>query len=238
MNRCPRWNNYSENGAFATTSAKFGGANPSTYLVPKSRRILSKLVAGFRRTMLQRDDLSWYLSAQPRKLREDRALFVQRNLIKTKPDRVHGDSRMGHCDLRLFVKGDGTSGVKGDRIPDDLRLLCRDTALLHKCTRYIGAVDLEPFLRRVPVGQTQIVQNGGNGQEFGIWQGLAFSESRIPNSQDRITWLKRYGSDELRARSIASRTSRVSVTLIPAKIILGLRSKLRATLPFNTQTTG
>src|SRR5580704_13570583 len=64
VNRCPRWNDYSEKGAFATKSAKFGGANPSTYRVPKSRRILSKLVAGLRRTMLQRDDWSWFLSAK------------------------------------------------------------------------------------------------------------------------------------------------------------------------------
>src|SRR5580658_5122434 len=64
MNRCPRWNDYSEKGAFATTSAKFGGANPSTYRVPKSRRILSKLVAGLRRTMLRRDNWSWFLSAR------------------------------------------------------------------------------------------------------------------------------------------------------------------------------
>src|SRR6476660_2748450 len=37
---------YSGNGAFAKRSAKFGAVNPSTYRMPKSRRILSKLVAG------------------------------------------------------------------------------------------------------------------------------------------------------------------------------------------------
>jgi hypothetical protein len=30
MDGCPRQKNYSENGEFATTSAKFGGVNPST----------------------------------------------------------------------------------------------------------------------------------------------------------------------------------------------------------------
>src|SRR5713226_9702992 len=43
---------YSENGAFATTSAKLGDVYPSTYRTPKSRTMLSKVVAGFRRTML------------------------------------------------------------------------------------------------------------------------------------------------------------------------------------------
>jgi len=38
---------YSENGAPATRSAKFGGVNPSTYRVPKSRRMLSIAVIGF-----------------------------------------------------------------------------------------------------------------------------------------------------------------------------------------------
>ena|ERR1700733_6738357 len=38
---------YSENGAPATRSAKFGGVNPSTYRMPKSRRILSIAVIGF-----------------------------------------------------------------------------------------------------------------------------------------------------------------------------------------------
>ena len=38
---------YSENGAPATRSAKFGGVNPSTYRMPKSRRMLSTVVIGF-----------------------------------------------------------------------------------------------------------------------------------------------------------------------------------------------
>src|ERR1700730_16529352 len=45
------------------------------------------------------------------------------------------------------------------------------------------------------------------------------SESNTPNSQERITWLKRNGSDALRDKSIASRTRTVSGTLIPAKTI-------------------
>src|SRR5260221_2999633 len=57
------------------------------------------------------------------------------------------------------------------------------------------------------------------GRRSGFCEGLTSSESKIPNSQERITWLKRYGSDELRARSIASRTRAVLVTLIPAKIM-------------------
>src|SRR5277367_2095137 len=47
----------------------------------------------------------------------------------------------------------------------------------------------------------------------------ALSESNTPNSQERITWLKRNGSDALRDKSIASRTRTVSGTLIPAKTI-------------------
>jgi len=40
---------YSENGAFATTSAKLGDVYPSTYRTPKSRTMLSKVDSGFRR---------------------------------------------------------------------------------------------------------------------------------------------------------------------------------------------
>jgi hypothetical protein len=88
--------------------------------------------------------------------------------IRSRPNPIA--STAGHCDLGLFVKRDRAGGVKGDRIPHDLCLLRRDTALLHKRARCIGAVDLEPFLRRVPVGQTEIMQNRGNGEELGVRQ--------------------------------------------------------------------
>src|SRR5467141_4550048 len=55
---------YSENGAFATTSAKLGEVYPSTYRTPKSRTMLSKVDSGFRRAMLQRHSLSPFLSAR------------------------------------------------------------------------------------------------------------------------------------------------------------------------------
>src|ERR1700691_5153575 len=55
---------YSENGAFATTSAKLGDVYPSTYRTPKSRTMLSKEDSGFRRAMLQRHSLSPFLSAR------------------------------------------------------------------------------------------------------------------------------------------------------------------------------
>jgi hypothetical protein len=55
---------YSENGAFATTSAKLGDLYPSTYRTPKSRTMLSKVDSGFRRAMLQRHSLSSFLSAR------------------------------------------------------------------------------------------------------------------------------------------------------------------------------
>src|ERR1700734_1672227 len=55
---------YSENGAFATTSAKLGDVYPSTYRTPKSRTMLSKVDSGFRRAMLQRQSLSLFLSAR------------------------------------------------------------------------------------------------------------------------------------------------------------------------------
>src|SRR5580658_9097969 len=55
---------YSENGAFATTSAKLGDVYPSTYRTPKSRTILSKVDSGFRRAMLQRHSLSPFLNAR------------------------------------------------------------------------------------------------------------------------------------------------------------------------------
>src|ERR1700720_1468826 len=55
---------YSENGAFATTSAKLGDVYPSTYRTPKSRTMLSKVDSGFRRAMLQRHSLSPFLSAR------------------------------------------------------------------------------------------------------------------------------------------------------------------------------
>src|ERR1700733_9711709 len=55
---------YSQNGAFATTSAKLGDVYPSTYRTPKSRTMLSKVVSGFRRTMLQRQSLNRFFSAR------------------------------------------------------------------------------------------------------------------------------------------------------------------------------
>src|SRR5277367_133120 len=55
---------YSENGAFATTSAKLGDVYPSTYRTPKSRTMLSKVDSGFRRAMLRRHSLSPFLSAR------------------------------------------------------------------------------------------------------------------------------------------------------------------------------
>src|SRR5271154_7550913 len=54
---------YSENGAFATTSAKLGDAYPSTYRTPKSRTMLSKVDSGFRRATLERHSLNLFLSA-------------------------------------------------------------------------------------------------------------------------------------------------------------------------------
>src|SRR5882724_10514414 len=53
---------------------------------------------------------------------------------------------------------------------------------------------------------------------------LFSSESSTAKSHERITWLKRYGSDELLARSIASRTKDVSTTLMPAKTIFRILS--------------
>src|SRR6266436_4024538 len=55
---------YSENGAFATTSAKLGDVYPSTYRTPKSRTMLSKVDSGFRRAMLQRHSLNPFLNAR------------------------------------------------------------------------------------------------------------------------------------------------------------------------------
>src|ERR1700687_2995802 len=55
---------YSENGAFATTSAKLGDVYPSTYRTPKSRTMLSKVDSGFRRATLERHSLSPFLSAR------------------------------------------------------------------------------------------------------------------------------------------------------------------------------
>src|SRR3984893_18130722 len=54
---------YSENGAFATTSAKLGDVYPSTYRTPKSRTMLSKVDSGFRRMMMQRQSLNRFFSA-------------------------------------------------------------------------------------------------------------------------------------------------------------------------------
>src|SRR5580704_15697872 len=55
---------YSENGAFATTSAKLADVYPSTYRTPKSRTMLSKVDSGFLRTMLQRQSLNRFFSAR------------------------------------------------------------------------------------------------------------------------------------------------------------------------------
>src|SRR6202051_1483166 len=54
---------YSQNGAFATTSAKLGDVYPSTYRTPKSRTMLSKVDSGFRRMMMQRQSLNRFFSA-------------------------------------------------------------------------------------------------------------------------------------------------------------------------------
>src|SRR5580700_2204490 len=86
---------YSENGAFATTSAKLGDVYPSTYRTPKSRTMLSKVDSGFRRAMLQKYSLSPFLSAR----RGNSARIVLRNSIKACPQNIHRYSRMGHSDF-------------------------------------------------------------------------------------------------------------------------------------------
>src|SRR5271163_82951 len=58
------FNCYSENGLLAKRSAKLGALKSSTYRLPTSLSTLSKLVWGFRRTILQRHVLIWFLNAK------------------------------------------------------------------------------------------------------------------------------------------------------------------------------
>src|SRR6266403_2215386 len=65
---------------------------------------------------------------QARKFGQDRALFVLRNSIKACPQNIHHYSRMGHSDFGLFVKSDGSRGMKRDGIPNNLHLLRRNAS--------------------------------------------------------------------------------------------------------------
>src|ERR1700734_3085559 len=76
---------------------------------------------------------------QARKFGQDRALYVLRNSIKACPQNIHRYSRMGHSDFGLFVKSDGSCGMKRDGIPNNLHLLRRDAASLQERARRIGA---------------------------------------------------------------------------------------------------
>src|SRR5258708_219092 len=105
---------------------------------------------------------------QARKFGQDRALFVLRNSIKACPQNIHRYSRMGHSDFGLFVKSDGSCGMKRDGIPNNLHLLRRDASPLQKRARRIGAIHLETIFRRVAVSQAQIMQNRGYCQQLGI----------------------------------------------------------------------
>src|SRR5580704_3339679 len=103
--------------------------------------------------------LELIFKSQPGELSQDRVLLDHGDLIKTGTDGVHCDSRVGNCDFGFFVQGYGASCVKSDGIPDKLKLLFGDTAILQKRARRIRAVNLKSVLRSVAVGQSQIVQN-------------------------------------------------------------------------------
>src|SRR5271154_2877487 len=108
---------YSENGAFATTSAKLGDVYPSTYRTPKSRTMLSKVVAGFRRTMLQRQSLSPFLSARRGNSARIASCLSCGIRSRPAPRNIRRYSRMGHSHFGFFVKSDRSCGMKRDSIP-------------------------------------------------------------------------------------------------------------------------
>src|ERR1700730_11416848 len=105
---------------------------------------------------------------QARKFGQDRALFVRRNSIKACPQNIRRYSRMGHNHFGLFVKSDGSCGMKRDGIPNNLHLLSLDTSLIHKRACRIGAIHLETIFRRIAVSQAQIMQNCGYCQQLGV----------------------------------------------------------------------
>src|SRR6267143_1973932 len=98
------------------------------------------------------------------------ALLSARSQTLASPCRKNTNrySRMGHSDFGLFVKSDGSCGMKRDGIPNNLHLLRRDASPLQKRARRIGAIHLETIFRRIAVSQAQIMQNRGYCQQFGI----------------------------------------------------------------------
>src|ERR1700679_1085957 len=126
---------------------------------------------------------------------------------------------MGHYDLGLLVKSECGSSVKCDSGPYELNLRRRDATTHQKRASRVCAVYLKATLSGVAIGQTQIVKNCSNSQKLRIWRVFSPSESTTAKSHERMTWLKRNGSNKLRDRSTASRTRAVSGTLMPAKTI-------------------
>src|SRR5271169_6614053 len=108
---------YSENGAFATTSAKLGDVYPSTYRTPKSRTMLSKVDSGFRRATLQRHSLSPFLNARRGKSARIAPCFSCGIRSRPAPRTSAVIPRMGHSHFGFFVKSDRSCGMKRDSIP-------------------------------------------------------------------------------------------------------------------------
>jgi len=100
-----------------------------------------------------------------------------------------------------------------------LDLMCRNATFFQKRARGVGPSTSKALQCGVAVGQSQIVQDRRDRQELGVWKQVSPFGNSTPKSHERIAWLKRYGSEELLASSIASCTMRESITLIPAKTI-------------------
>jgi len=66
---------------------------------------------------------------------------------------------MGHRELWLFVRSNGTSRMKRNRVPHQLDLVCRNARFFQKRARRVRTIDLETLLCGVAVGQSRFEIN-------------------------------------------------------------------------------
>lgn len=75
------------------------------------------------------------------------------------PYGVHGNPRVCHRDLWLFMQGDRTSCVQSNGIPYELSLLCWDATILEERPGGISSIDFKSIPGCKPVGQAKIVKD-------------------------------------------------------------------------------
>src|SRR2546426_2515348 len=116
---------------------------------------------------------------------------------------------MRHRDLWLFVKSNGTSGMKRNGVPHQLDLMCRNATSFQKRARRVGSIDLEALAR----SSGRSVPDRAGPPRPPKARDRERVSSLLQSVAHRV--VEGYGSDEFLADSIASQTRGVSTTLIP-----------------------